>query len=393
MQQVDLAIVGGGLVGGGLALALMNQGLRIALIEAKLPQAIDPRLFALNASTCDFLKKMHLWPDLAQHAAAIHAVHVSHRGHFGTVCLQRDDVGLAALGYVIPAKHIEAALHERLHALATSGNLLRYQPASLQTMETQDDHTLLHVMGATAETLHATLVIGADGTHSTVRTQLQFSATVHDYQQNAIVTRTTLKRGHQQMAYERFTDEGAIAMLPLPHDECATIWTTTTAKSAELMAISPDAFLAQLQETFGYRLGRLQRIGERHVFPLQQVTLEKNVLNNVLLIGNAAHTVHPFAAQGYNLALTEVATLRDAILAKKAKNQPFSAADLQVTAEQLRKQQTLNLSLSHHLAEFFSKERWSLNIAASLAMVSFNLATPLKKRLLKRLLGINDNDK
>src|SRR5579883_942585 len=220
-MHYDLIIVGGGLVGAGLAAALPDK--RIALIDAKLPSQDDPRLFALNYGSCQFLQHLGLWPMLAAHAAPIHQVHVSYQGRFGAVRLTREDAHLPTLGHVIPARFIEAALHDKL---ASSIHITLYRPAKLISLHQQEGRVTLTLDTAIGQKiLHAPLVIGADGTESTVRSQLNIPITVVDYHQSAIVTRTTLKRSHHHIAYERFVDNGAIAMLPLVGNECATIWT------------------------------------------------------------------------------------------------------------------------------------------------------------------------
>ena len=156
-------------------------------------------------------------------------------------------------------------------------------------------------------TLTASYIIGADGTHSTVRRLLQISADTLDYQQSALVTMTQLKRPHHHIAYERFQKQGAIAMLPLSDEKTATIWTDSTENIAALMKLSEQEFIDQLQKQFGYRLGKLLQTGQRHHYPLHHLTAARTCQQRILLIGNAAHTLHPIAAQGFNLALAEIA--------------------------------------------------------------------------------------
>ena len=314
MKRYDLVIVGGGLVGAGLACSLSGLGLSLALIDARQPSANDPRLFALNKSSCQFLTNLGLWPLLAANAAPIQQVHVSHQGRFGAVRLRNSEVGVSSLGHVIPAHYIETALNNTLQNLPS---LTLYRPALLKTLtQANDIATLTLEQAGEIKTIEASLVIGADGAESFVREQANIPTQTFDYQQCAIVTRTTLQRSHKHIAYERFLKTGAIAMLPLYSEskhECATIWTTEKKHADELMAMTEFEFLQTLQHEFGYRLGRLQQIAARHVFPLRMLRAEKAVEQNVLLLGNALHTLHPIAAQGFNLALYEVAALADGI--------------------------------------------------------------------------------
>lgn len=378
----DLVIVGGGLVGAGLAAALQTSGLKIALIDARLPSSDDPRLFALNAGSCQFLDNLNLWNKLIPLASPIHQVHVSRKGHFGAVRLNRDDVHLPSLGHVIPARYIESALNDQLLTLT---NVTLYRPATLRLLEQDADVVTLSIDESSQEhIIKARFVVAADGTASTVRELLNIKTTTYDYEQSALVTRTTLSRSHAQIAYERFQADGAIAMLPLISQESATIWSASTPHIQALMALSDHDFLSALQDSFGYRLGRLQGISKRHIFPLRMVKAEKAVEGRVFLLGNAAHTLHPIAAQGFNLALYEVAILVEIILAKKDQ---LTTADLLAASEQIRKQQDLSIGVSHGISQVFDHESPLASIAAQLGMVGLDIATPLKRRFISGIMG------
>lgn len=385
MERFDLIIVGGGLVGASLALALRSSGLSIALIDARQPGFDDPRLLALNSSSCQFLKNLGLWQKLALHATPIHQVHVSQRGHFGAVRLHRDDVCLPSLGHVIPACFIETAMHDALQALP---HFTLFQPATLQTLQSDDHGVEITIMSAQGEKkLYSPILIGADGTESTVRTQLGMTVKTVDYQQSAIVTKTLLHRSHQNIAYERFNAHGAIAMLPLTDDTCATIWTADNEKVAQLMALSEVEFLQTLQKEFGYRLGRLQGVQQRHVFPLRMVQVENAVVQGVYLLGNSAHTLHPIAAQGLNLALYEVASLAQHMMEKRANNEWLTTVDLQQIGVQTQKQQAISINLSHRLAKLFSNKSVWIAMALQLGMIGLDVATPIKKRFIENVMG------
>lgn len=385
MQQFDLIIIGGGLVGAGLAIALRDSSLRIALVDARLPSSDDPRLFALNEASCQFLKNLHVWSALSRHAAPIHQVHVSYQHHFGAVRLTREDVNAESLGHVIPARFIEAELNETLLSLS---NVTVFRPATLKTL-TQENGRVQLVVEAEHNTfdLEAGIVIGADGTQSTVRKELNIATEEVDYAQSALVTRTTLQRSHQHIAYERFNANGAIAMLPLTGNECATIWSADHDTIAELNALSDEAFLEKLQKEFGYRLGRLQKIAKRHVFPLHMLRAKKAVDKSVYLLGNAAHTLHPIAAQGFNLALYEVAALVESLLEKTSKQSPFTHADLQAVHDFTGPHQSASIGLSHRLSTFFAKGPVVTSIVAPLGMLALDIASPIKKRFIKGAMG------
>ena len=390
-DHFDLIVVGGGLVGAGLIAALTklispsHPHFRMALIDAKLPSQNDPRLFALNYSSCQFLKNLQLWDAVAPFAAPIQSVHVSQQGRFGRVCLSHTEVNLPELGHVVPAKHIEAALHERV---ASSANVIVLRPATLTGLIQDDHQAILTVESAgTTKILRAPLVIGADGTASTVRTLLQIEVDTTEYQQTAIVTHTQLANPHHHTAYERFTPSGAIAMLPLPNQECATIWSLASDQAEKLLALSDEDFLVELQQAFGRRLGPLIGIGQRYWFPLRLVRAKKAVDRHVFLLGNALHTVHPIAAQGFNLALYEVATLVEGMAERLRNQQMLSVADLMTLSEQTMKQQQSSIQVSHHLAGLFTTDRLWQQQGLGIGMAVFDLCTPLKKYFINRLLG------
>ena len=239
-MHFDVVIVGGGLVGASLAASLQHTSLRVALIDAKMPTNNDPRLFALNNSSCRFLENLKIWPSLESLSAPIKQVHVSQCKQFGAVRLRATDVDLLSLGHVIPAFHIETALNAALQEMP---HVTCFRPATLTDLkQVTTENELLHHLTINLPndilTITAPLIIGADGADSTVRRLLQIEAETIDYEQIAIVTRTRMQRSHEHIAYERFKDNGAIAMLPLINNECATIWTVDNAEGEVLFAMS-----------------------------------------------------------------------------------------------------------------------------------------------------------
>lgn len=380
MQQFDLIIVGGGLVGAGLAIALQDSQLKIALIDARKPSNEDPRLFALNESSCQFLKNLNLWQALESYAAPIEKVHVSWEKHFGAVRLKSEEVGLASLGHVIPAKQIELVLNERLASLA---NVTLFRPAILANLTHAENVATLQIkQDERTFYLQTPLVIGVDGTESTVRKEAHIEVERVEYGQCALVTRTLLQRSHHHVAYERFTKDGVLAMLPLktvknPDNECATIWTANKDKINDLLQLSEADFLTALQNEFGYRLGRLLGITKRHVFPLQKVKVTSTLPACILLLGNAAHTMSPVAAQGFNLAIYEVAALVDCL--------QDGQFDLTAFQRKISQQETSSMSLSHHLSTLFDKPIPPFVLSAG--MVALDVMTPFKKHFIKQFIG------
>lgn len=396
-MHYDLVIIGGGLVGASLALSLCKSPLstdfKIALVDARIPTNTDPRLFALNYASCEFLKSLELWQQLEPHAAPIHNVHVSYQGHFGAVRLNRKAVALPFLGHVIPAYQIETLLNDVLaHQSARNTHLTIYRPAELIQLEQKNNKAFLKIVCEDANSnqtimIETPLVIGADGAASTVRTQSSISQKTVDYQQSAIVTRTQLQRAHHHIAYERFYAQGAIAMLPLINRECATIWTLDKKSADELMQLSDSEFLSVLQKEFGYRLGKLLSIKTRHMFPLKMVRAEKMVDQCVMLLGNAAHSLHPIAAQGFNLALYEVALLSKCIRQKLSCQSVLQMCDLQQVSELMQKKQATSIGVSHRLSTLFADQSLLKSITLPMGMLGLDIIEPLKKKFVNTMAG------
>lgn len=385
IKRYDLIIVGGGLVGAGFAVALKNSGLNIALIDARMPSSDDPRLFALNVSSCQFLDNLGCWDALKEHTAPIRQVHVSHQGHFGAVRMHHAEINLPNLGHVVPAKYIEAEINS---ALDTIPHADIYRPARLkQLQQANGEAELLIETNAGELKLTTPLVIGADGTASTVRTLVNIPIDVVDYQQSALVARVILADPHQHVAYERFYQHGALALLPLPNNECASIISATEGEVARLQALTDDDYLAVMQKIIGSRVGKFKAIGQRHCFPLKMTMATRAQDGCVLLLGNAAHTLHPIAAQGFNLALYEVAVLVEGILEKRKQNTPITAASLHQLLAQNRSQQIVSVKVSHWLNKLFSRQSLPTNFLLSLGMTGFNMATPVKNKFMQVMTG------
>lgn len=379
-MKYDIAIVGGGMVGAALGCALSNSSLRIALIDAAAFHTNDHRLIALNYASCEFLKKISVWSELVPYAEAIHEVHVSNRGHFGTTRLSAAEMGVKQLGYVVPASEINKTLFSRLNEIDNVEILQGAKLTTLTPLATHVDLTLQLESGQ--ELIEASIVIGADGTFSTVRELLDIKTDTIDYKQKALVTITQLQRNHHHIAYERFLPNGAIAMLPLTEQRAATIWSGDEKYIDELLKLSDEDFVALLQKNFGFRLGKFIQTQQRFSYPLKFIKAQEQIKDRVVLIGNAAHTVHPIAAQGLNLALYEVELLADHF-----KRQTANLLSLNNLPDYFT-QQNLSMNLSHQLTRLFSADFFGINAAKQLGMIGLDLCTFAKKRFGKRVLGL-----
>jgi 2-octaprenyl-6-methoxyphenol hydroxylase len=368
-MKYDIVIVGGGMVGATLAIALQKKQ-RILLIDASpLNLQEDHRLIALNHTSVNLFKNLHLWEHIRAHATPITQIHVSKRGNFGVTRICAHILDLSALGYVVPAKYINAALNVKNSSI----DILR--PATLKNLRESDEGVILDVATVEGDKVFtADCVIGADGSHSSVREILKIPTKKIDYEQSALVTVTTLARSHENIAYERFLEDGAIAMLPLKNLEVATIWTGTNTCIEELMAYADEDFLKILQKTFGYRLGRMLQVGRRFTYPLQFIKASQNQKGRVFLMGNALHTLSPIAAQGFNLALYEIGVLADHLEKHhELKNVEFS--------------QHFSEQLSHHLTWIFSSHFFLFNFARQAAMITLDVLPTPKKYFTEYAMG------
>ncbi len=378
----DLVIIGSSMVGASLACALRDTSLQIALIDAAPLTIEDPRLIALNDSSCCLFKNLNLWEKIAPYATAIQQVHVSHKGRFGITRLAAEEIGLTSLGHVVPAHYINAALQ---NVLFSAKNITILRPAKLKALSQTDAHAALTLATASGEQeIEGKIIVGADGSDSMVRKLTDIPTDVIDYQQSAIVTITELQKSHQQIAYERFHQTGAVAMLPLMGQQCATIWTDSHASISSLMQLDDTEFRLALQKQFGYRLGCLIKTNKRHVFPLQQLRAKQWIKQNVILIGNAAHTLHPIAAQGLNLALYEIAILAETILEQTQHQKTLSLQPLQ---EKIDARQQISARLSHRLTWLFTTDFFMINKIRELSMIGLDIFPFVKRHFILRALG------
>lgn len=314
-EQVDIAIVGGGMVGVSLACALAPLPLRVAVIEGAMPRlgqppCYDDRAIALSYGSRQILESIGVWRHLTDQATPIEHIHISDRGRFGFAHLDRKEEHLPALGYVALAREMGEALYRALKQ--TSVELMA--PAQLLSFTQSDAGVTLSLeRSGTRSSLEARLMVAADGTQSRAREALGIGTRGWDYGQVAVVANVTPSRAHDNRAFERFTEQGPLALLPMSGGRCGLVWTQRQAEVDEVLRWSDSEFLARLQDAFGFRLGRLTQVGARQAYPLQLLMAERAVSGRVALIGNAIHTLHPIAGQGFNLGIRDVSALADVV--------------------------------------------------------------------------------
>ena len=381
--QFDVAIVGGGLVGASLALALAPLPLKVVLVETAPPPSSPPswdeRCIAINDASRRIFGSLGLWDALSSQAEPIASTHISEQGRFGVARFNAIEAGLEALGYNLPLRALGQGLWQ---ALSNSGVSLRC-PASVTAIESGDQAVTLQLAGQ-GTPLRARLVVAADGAHSAVRGLLGIGASVEDYRQSAIVTAVRVTRPHRGCAYERFTPDGPIALLPKPGAACSLVWTVPSVRVQGLLDCDEETFLLQAQQVFGERLGRFLGLGRRSAYPLSRVMSESLTAPRVIFAGNAAQSLHPVAAQGFNLGLRDAASVAQLLAGG---GDPGVPARLQ-EYEQLRLRDRETVSgFTDQLIRLFSNRVPGLRGLRHLGLLALDLAPPLKQAILWQNLG------
>jgi 2-octaprenyl-6-methoxyphenol hydroxylase len=346
----------------------------------------DDRAIALAYGTSRILDGLGLWQQLLGDATPIHQIHVSDRGHFGVARMDRADERLPAIGYVVPARAIGQVLDA---AVATAADIERFCPARVTGVERSDSDIRVQVTQDKAHfTLHGRVLVAADGADSSVREHFGITSLERDYGQSAIVTNITPQLPHRNIAYERFTDTGPLALLPMTEQRCAVVWTTAANQVDAVMQLSDEDFLAQLQERFGQRLGRLQRVGRRQAWPLRLLHANESVRERVALIGNAVHTLHPIAGQGFNLGARDVAVLAEVLVdAVRSGEDPGSLAVLERYARWRRHDHRNVTVFTDGLARLFSLSLPGLGMVRGAGLLAFDLLPPAKRLLTRMTMG------
>jgi 2-octaprenyl-6-methoxyphenol hydroxylase len=326
--HADVAISGGGLVGASLALALAQLDLKVVLVEASPFGAqdhpsFDDRTTALSNGSRRIFEALGVWPLIERDSTPIRRIHISDRGRFAFARINAADQGLKALGHVVSNRVMGAGLWRRL----SEASVRVLAPARVKSMEVQEDRRVLGCESGDMQTtcVSARLAIAADGARSSLREAAGIGATSWDYQQVALVTNVLTQRFHEHVAYERFTPDGPIALLPMSEGRVGLIWTFAPAVADQVAKLTDAEFLARLQDAFGFRLGRIMRVGTRQLYPLSLTRADEHIAQRLAVVGNAAQALHPIAGQGFNLGLRDAASLAEVLADGRA--QAASAFD------------------------------------------------------------------
>lgn len=381
----DVLIVGGGMVGASLAIALRNSGLRLGLIEAQplssnSQPSFDDRGIALSFGSQRIYQSMGLWPDIAPFATAIKHIHISDRGRFGVTRLSAEAQRVPALGQVLTARELGQTLNQHLQRI---DSLQLLCPATVTALSQHPNH--VDVQLDNGHSVQTRLLVAADGRSSTIRQLLGLDAWQQQYDQVAVTANISTDKAHQGLAYERFTDTGPMALLPMSDKRSSLVWTVRAGQEHELLEASDNEFLSRLQQRFGYRAGRFIRVGQRHSHPLSLMQSDMPVQDRIVFIGNAAHSLHPIAGQGFNLGLRDVAVLADVL----HDADDCGAMSLLHRYQQWRQQdQDQVVKATDNLVKLFSNDVSLLGHLRGAGLALLDALPPLKQKLADRSMGL-----
>ena len=385
-ELFDLVIAGGGMAGSTLAWALLQAlpDLKLAIVEQQPEQissvSFDSRSIALAAASVDLLRQWGLWQGLEKHACAIDTINVSDRGHFGKTRLTAQEYRQPALGYVLEVEHMGALLSDKL---ATKSGLTRYAPATISDISPQQQ--LQHLTLADGRELSCKLLVIAEGGLSASRALAGFSTAEKPYQQHAIIANLALPQNHQHTAWERFTEHGPMALLPLPDKRYSLVYTVADDAVQQVMQLDDAAFTAHIQQAFGYRAGVFAAAGKRASYPLSLRLSTDVVRHRVALLGNSLHSVHPIAGQGFNLAMRDIAELVSQI---SATPQDIGGYAMLRRYQQARQRDIAVVSTATDaLVRLFSNTSRTFALARNMGLLAMTLCDELKRPLAEQAMG------
>ncbi|RMF97088.1 MAG: 2-octaprenyl-6-methoxyphenyl hydroxylase [Gammaproteobacteria bacterium] len=393
VQEFDLLIAGGGMVGASLACALAGLPLRAAVIERVPPASeqqpsFDLRTTALSRSSQRVLEGLGLWAELAPQATPIRRVHVSEQGRFGTAVVDAREQGVEALGYVIENRRLGAAFFRRLER---ADNVELFIPGSAGEVVTDADGLRLSIETERGpRTLRASLLAIADGARSRLREAVGIPAASRAYEQVAIIGTVAVGRPGDGVAYERFTPQGPLALLPAGGDRYVFVLTRHESEAESVLASSEAAFRDLLQAAFGFRLGRFGRLGQRSAYPLYLTRARRLTAPRCVVVGNAAHGLHPVAGQGYNLGLRDVAVLAELLAdaLRAGRCDPGDPALLAAYSDWRRRDQRNVVAFTDGLVRLFELPLPGLGALRGLALQAFDLLPGARQLLAREAMGL-----
>jgi 2-octaprenyl-6-methoxyphenol hydroxylase len=390
-SEFDIVIVGAGAVGGSLAYALSQAGYSVALVEktavsARQQPAFDERHLGFSRGTAIALEGMGLWQGLSASAVPIERIHVSAKGHFGSVMMDARDEGLDALGYVLPAREIGRVLHQ---SISQQGNIRVIAPAQLLSASIEDGHARIELEHEGQPlVLHADLLIGADGAGSRVRELFSIQTTRWTYDQSAVIANMDVVGIDSSLAHERFMENGALALLPRSEQGYAIICSVIDEEADRIMAMDDDAFAGYIAQQMGGHIQQISTVGKRYRFPLELVRSREVVREHLALVGNAAHFIHPVAAQGFNLSMRDVSALVESLIrARNEGRSPGSLSVLRGYADWRKQDERLMVAFTDGLIRLFINPLLPVSILRQKGLLALRHIQPLRRFFTRSVTG------
>lgn len=389
-SDFDIVIAGGGLAGSTLACALASTGARIAVIESSAAAAqqpsFDDRAIALAYGSKRIFDGIGLWRAIAPGATPITNIHVSERGGFGFAHLDAVEERVPALGYVVLARELGGAITRQLGG----SGITRLSPATVVDFAEHGEQLGVNIVAdGDQRQLRTRLLVAADGGESLIRQQLAIKTRCWDYGQTAIVSNVMPGISHGNIAYERFTPSGPLALLPMTDNRYGVVMAVAAASRDAVMALDDAAFLSLLQRRFGFRCGRFSRIGRRISYPLRLMMASKAVGPRIALVGNAGHALHPVSGQGFNLGLRDIAVLAELLAAALRQRQDPGAPQLleDYQRRRLPDQQRVAL-LTDGLVRLFSNPLGAASVGRNLGMLAADMLPGVRHAIARHAMGL-----
>jgi len=391
----DIIIAGGGMIGTSLGLALAPLKLKIAVVEAVVRGAaqqpsFDDRTTALSRSSQRMYEAMGLWPDIVTASTPIKSIHVSDKGRFGFSHIDAGQQKVEALGYVVINRVLGQVLQD---ALTEIQNLDLICPGTITAVETTDNQVEV-VIDETGKSrsLSCRLLVAADGANSGVRNMIGISASRVDYNQWAVIGNVLPSMAPENRAFERFTDSGPVAMLPVADNRAAFVWMLSPDNAKEMLSLTDAEFTERLQDTFGHRLGKFAKVGQRAAYPLALTKANGLISRRSVIVGNAAHGLHPVAAQGFNLGMRDVAALCDCIADARLEQTELldcgNTAILENYADWRRDDQRKVVRFTDGIVRLFGDTSPPVRALRNLGMLAFDMIPGVRKVFAKHTMGL-----
>ncbi|HCG6643768.1 2-octaprenyl-6-methoxyphenyl hydroxylase [Vibrio parahaemolyticus] len=389
MKQYDVVIAGGAMAGATLALAIehLSRGaLRVAVVEPFKAQSdqhpgFDSRSIALSYGTVNLLRHLELWSAIEPFTTPIEHIHVSDRSHAGMTDITKHDVGVEALGYVVELADV-GRVYQELLTHSTAIDL--YCPDSAKHITRTQENVTIEL--ASGELLNAKLLVAADGAVSQCCQQIGLELSEHDFDQVAVIANIVTQEPHQGRAFERFTENGPVALLPMSDNRMSLVWCLRPDEAQIVMELSESEFLERLQQDFGWRLGAMQKVGLRASYPLLLRHRKQNISHRFAIVGNAAQTLHPIAGQGFNLGIRDVVTLAEELVKQGEDVGRYQGLIRFSQRREADRNETIWLTSS--LVHVFSNDLLAMRIGRNTALAAMDNLSIFKQPLLRHTLGL-----